>query len=288
MDKHLIKISEMASLHGVSRQTLILYAKNGLLPPAYVSETGYRYYTTDQIPRLRLICLLKEMGVPLANIKAFLERPSSEDMVELIGDQIEEVDQKISALELQREELSQFSDIFEHMHANILDVGLPHIEWLDARRAVFSPYPSSKMSVKQLHLALMKAWDTVIQAGLIPSRGFGSLLWADRILEGKPLSGAGSIVMLPRTDVAEGLETVDIPAGNYVVMYKIAMPYDTEPASELLAWMDGRGLVPAGEIVDRCLLDSAFYTEEHHEDFCRLEIRIADDSSSDAGSSTRQ
>jgi DNA-binding transcriptional MerR regulator len=157
MDKDLIKISEMAGLHGVSRQTLILYAKNGILPPAYVSESGYRYYTADQIPRLHLICLLKEMGIPLAKIKEFIERPSSQDLVELVGDQVEEVDRKIATLELQREELTQFSDIFAHMHANFLDVGNPHIEWIDERRAVFSPYPSAEMSMKQLHLALMKA-----------------------------------------------------------------------------------------------------------------------------------
>ena len=61
----LIRVSEMAALHGVSRQTLILYDRNGLLKPEHVGANGYRYYSIDQVPRLRLICLLKEMGVPL-------------------------------------------------------------------------------------------------------------------------------------------------------------------------------------------------------------------------------
>ena len=53
--KELVKISQMAALNGISRQTLILYDKNGLLKPAYVSELGYRYYSIGQIPQLRLI-----------------------------------------------------------------------------------------------------------------------------------------------------------------------------------------------------------------------------------------
>lgn len=49
----LIKISDMAAMVRVSRQTLILYDKNGLLHPAYVNEAGYRYYSVDQLPYLR-------------------------------------------------------------------------------------------------------------------------------------------------------------------------------------------------------------------------------------------
>lgn len=275
MGNDLIKISEMAGLHGVSRQTLILYDKNGLLPPAYVSETGYRYYSVDQIPRLRLICLLKEMGVTLAKIKEFLEEPTPSDMVGLVSGRIEEVDQRIAQLQLQREELVQFSEIFEHIDTRFLNVDIPHVEWIPARRAVFSPYPSPQMSVKNLHLALMGAWDRVIEAGLIPSRGFGSLLWADKVRGDEPLDGAGSIVILPRMDVAEDLETIDLPEGNYAVMNKVAMPYDPEPGKRLLDWVDEQGLSPAGEIVDRCLLDSAFYNDAFGEDFCRLEVRLS-------------
>ncbi|WP_130812843.1 MerR family transcriptional regulator [Olsenella sp. Marseille-P4559] len=275
MGKGLIKISEMAGLHGVSRQTLILYDKNGLLPPAYVSETGCRYYSADQIPRLRLICLLKEMGVTLAKIKEFLERPTQADMVGLVSDRIGEVDQRIAQLQLQREELVQFSEIFEHIETRRLNVDMPHVEWIPARRAVFSPYPSCEMDVKHLHLALMDAWNRIIGAGLIPSRGFGSLLWADKVRGDEPLEGAGSIVILPRTDMAEDLETIYLPEGDYAVIYKVAMPYDPEPIKRLLDWIDDQGLSPAGEVVDRCLLDAAFYNDAFGEDFCRLEVRLA-------------
>lgn len=275
MDKDLVKISEMARLHGVSRQTLILYDKNGLLPPAYVSDTGYRYYSVDQIPRLRLICLLKEMGITLAKIKRFLEGPTPEDMVDLVSGRIEEVDRRIAELQLQREELCQFTEIFEHARTKILNVGIPHVEWLPARRAVFSPYSSSQMGVKRLHLALMGAWDKVVEAGLIPSRGFGSLLWADKVRGEDPLDGAGSIVILPRVDVAEDLETICLPEGNYAVMYKVAMPYDHKPVKVLLDWVEDHGLSAAGEVVDRCLLDSVFYDDAIGSDFCRLEMRLS-------------
>lgn len=43
-------ISEMASIHGVSRQTLIYYDKIELFQPVHIDENGYRFYAAEQIP----------------------------------------------------------------------------------------------------------------------------------------------------------------------------------------------------------------------------------------------
>lgn len=100
MERDLIKISKMAGMHGISRQALILYDRKGLLKPAYVNGSGYRFYSADQIPRLRLICLLKEMGVTLAEIESFLDAPSPSGMLSLIDERKCAAEQKIEELEL--------------------------------------------------------------------------------------------------------------------------------------------------------------------------------------------
>ena len=71
------------------------------------------------------------------------------------------------------------------------------------------------------------------------------------------------------------VEVVTLPAGEYACMYKHSMPYDVQPARELLSWVDGRGMRAAGPVVDRCLLDAVFHTDERTADFCRLEILLA-------------
>lgn len=57
-----ISISEMAKLHGITRQTLIHYDSIDLFKPAKVDTNGYRYYCKHQIPYLREICFLKSRG----------------------------------------------------------------------------------------------------------------------------------------------------------------------------------------------------------------------------------
>ena len=64
-----ISISEMAKLHGITRQTLIHYDNIDLFKPAKVDTNGYRYYCKHQIPYLREICFLKSLGISLKDIQ---------------------------------------------------------------------------------------------------------------------------------------------------------------------------------------------------------------------------
>ena len=271
----LVKISEMASLHGISRQALILYDKNDLLKPVRIADNGYRYYSLSQIPRLRMICLLKSMGVPLSQVASFLDSPTTEMMNEVLARRTAEIDAEIERLRTQQADIAQYSEIFEHIDTFERAIDIPSIEWLPERKVIFSPYPTNEMDHKTLHLALMDAWGSLIDAGMVPSLGFGSMLRIDAIDGDEPLSGAGSIVFLPRDVPIEGAEVRTIPAGEYAVMYKRAMPYDVEPARRLLAWMREHDLKPAHHVIDRCLLDATFYDDRSTADFCRLAIRIA-------------
>ena len=52
-----------ASLFNVSRQTLIYYDKIGLFKPAVVNEREGRFYSPIQIPLIRLIRMLRDLGL---------------------------------------------------------------------------------------------------------------------------------------------------------------------------------------------------------------------------------
>ena len=69
----MFRISAFSRLGRVSVKALRLYDQKGLLQPAKVDrETGYRYYTLDQLPRLHRILALKEMGLSLDQISQLL------------------------------------------------------------------------------------------------------------------------------------------------------------------------------------------------------------------------
>lgn len=69
----MLKIGEFARVSQVSIATLRHYDQCDLLKPLVLDpNTGYRYYSLDQLPRLNRILALKELGFPLEQIAQLL------------------------------------------------------------------------------------------------------------------------------------------------------------------------------------------------------------------------
>ena len=62
----MFRIGDFSKVSRVSIRVLRHYDELGMLKPAQVdSQTGYRYYTADQLQRLNRVLAFREMGFPL-------------------------------------------------------------------------------------------------------------------------------------------------------------------------------------------------------------------------------
>jgi DNA-binding transcriptional MerR regulator len=68
-------ISALAKKSGLSRSALLYYDRLGLLEPPKRSRAGYRLYSDAEIKRLEQICLFRQMGISLKEMKKLLEKP---------------------------------------------------------------------------------------------------------------------------------------------------------------------------------------------------------------------
>ena len=67
-------IGAFARVAQVSVRTLHHYDDIGLLPPAQVDpHTGYRWYRADQLPRLNRILALRDLGLPLTEVRKVVD-----------------------------------------------------------------------------------------------------------------------------------------------------------------------------------------------------------------------
>ena len=65
---------EFAKIARISKRTLQYYDDIGLLKPIHTDpQTGYRYYSSKQLPQLNRIIVLKELGLTLQQIARMLE-----------------------------------------------------------------------------------------------------------------------------------------------------------------------------------------------------------------------
>jgi len=65
-------IGQLSKQTNISIRTLRYYDEIGLLKPAKIAESGYRYYSRNELRVLRHIAALKELGFTLASIREML------------------------------------------------------------------------------------------------------------------------------------------------------------------------------------------------------------------------
>ena len=93
-----LTISEFSKISEVSRKALIFYDNAGLFSPEYTGENGYRYYSHEQIYIISVINILKELGMPLNQIKTYMQTPSPSEALWLLNNQEHILSQKIEYL----------------------------------------------------------------------------------------------------------------------------------------------------------------------------------------------
>ncbi|PFB32866.1 transcriptional regulator [Bacillus cereus] len=71
MDKY--SIGEISKETNVTTRTLRYYEEIGLLRPSYVADSGYRYYSKDDVITLQQITTFKKLGFKLSEIKGVLK-----------------------------------------------------------------------------------------------------------------------------------------------------------------------------------------------------------------------
>ena len=70
----LLKISEIADFFGTTPKALRIYEQKGIIIPCKIDpESGYRYYSADQVKKLNLLIELQELGFSLNEIKKIMD-----------------------------------------------------------------------------------------------------------------------------------------------------------------------------------------------------------------------
>ena len=106
MENSLYSTGEFAQLCGVKKQTLFHYDSIGLLKPAHIDENGFRHYSYSQYEEYLVIACLKEAGMSLRSIKAYLDTKDKAQRARVLQDCITQLDEKIEYLKHVRQVLA--------------------------------------------------------------------------------------------------------------------------------------------------------------------------------------
>ncbi len=111
---------EIAKLCGVTVRTVQYYDSRGLLVPSSLSKGGRRLYSDADVSRLRIICFLRELDLPISDIGRLLGEEDPGSVIDLLLQQQEQQLrcqledtrtrlQKLESLQRERKAIESFS-----------------------------------------------------------------------------------------------------------------------------------------------------------------------------------
>lgn len=85
---------EIAKLCDVTVRTVQYYDTRGILIPSELSEGGRRLYSEEDLKRMRIICFLRDLGLPIDSIAQLLAEDDPGSVISLLIEQQEKMLQK--------------------------------------------------------------------------------------------------------------------------------------------------------------------------------------------------
>ncbi len=82
---------ELAKLCGVSVRTVQYYDSRGVLIPSELSDGGRRLYSDSDLDKMKIICFLRGLELPIESIKQLFSEQHPESVISLLLDEKEKV-----------------------------------------------------------------------------------------------------------------------------------------------------------------------------------------------------
>lgn len=84
MSKQSFTTGEVAKLCGVSVRTVQYYDTRGILVPTTLTEGGRRLYSEKDLEKMKIICFLREIGLPINSIGELLSEKDPASVISLL------------------------------------------------------------------------------------------------------------------------------------------------------------------------------------------------------------
>jgi len=213
---------EFAKLCKVKKQTLFHYDDIGIFSPESKDKNGYRYYSYSQLEVFTVISMLKELDMPLKDIKSYLDHRSPEALIALLNAQQLEIGKKMEELEWLRGFISTKTKLTQAGMA--AKPGEVSIEVLKKEYIIVSSYQGSEEE-KDIASAVIKHLNFCHSLNIYSAHTIGGMVSAIQPPTNDSYIYSHFYTKLSKTDYP--VNTADTPtsilsakpSGNYAVIY---------------------------------------------------------------------
>jgi len=274
----LLPIGKMAMANRVSVATLRLYDQMGLLAPAYIDEqTGYRYYDIRQSARLDIIRCMRDLEMPLSDIRTLLEKEDLTLIEDLLIRNNEQIHRKMRELHAMHDAIERTIASIERFRKSPVS-GTISLEYNDQRYIMYMPctdnfYEHGIVSYEQnIHFLRSKLFEKGLPQPLSYNLGtsvkkadfLADHLKADRIF----IFGDRHL-----KDYSDSVALLD--SGMYACIYLDNFDDEIESAHKLLDYCREQGYCIEGDYICEEMTELNFFDNRRRNMFLRLQVLVS-------------
>jgi DNA-binding transcriptional MerR regulator len=236
-----LKIGEFSSLAQVSIRTLRHYDEMGLLKPIHVEvESGHRYYSVSQLPRLHRILALRDLGFPLDRIGEALREAISADSLRGMlllrrveqEEQLHEEEERLHRLKA----LLHLIDLEGRMTNDVILKDLP-AQWIVSLRESIPAHRAVGQLIGKFYGAL----------GSLGVQGPGVVLLHDTEYKEDDVDAEAGVYLKQSAHVDEPLHCYQLPPATVAsAVHHGAFNRIGEAYTALLRWVEANRYRPSG------------------------------------------
>jgi DNA-binding transcriptional MerR regulator len=235
----LLSIGDFAAATQLSQKALRIYDEQRLLPPARIDiVTGYRYYSSDQVPLGRLVRTLREMNLSLtaiANVVATKDGGGAESVLAQLAQEIDERYARekrayhAALVQLRRPTRAEAPEIIERQRPDTT--------------VAIHPFMANRYDfVEKFRAEALAADELLTHAGLVPGEAACALI--DPLSDDEGRLEVVTAVQTPAR-IPQGITLRQLPAASSaVIATSVRHAHASELAGALDAlfdWFDRRG-----------------------------------------------
>lgn len=243
---------EFARIAGVTKHTLFHYDEIGLLRPEKTLENGYRCYTFAQLDELDVILMLRELDLPLREIRAYLRRRSPDALAELLQKEDRLIGERLRRLRRMRRWVRRKAEVLEW--ARTVEPGEIGIQELPRQYLLREPMPAAPAGgfAASFAAAVSALYEESDRRQVKSPYGIGALLPVSKADASQ--TDAYSHVYLLYDEPAADAATR--PAGRYLTAYHQGRFEDLPPVyARVLEYAKAHGIALCSDFYEDLLLD---------------------------------
>lgn len=257
------KISEVAKLTGISRQTLIYYDKENILKPAFVDDNSYRYYTIYQIHQIQVINMLKEFGTPLKTIKEYLNKRDNQNLSSLLDHIREQLNEKIDTMQAYISIIDERKNMIKKS-SEIKDYSKIYLMEKEAMRIFSSADLTPEEQAGIGHFNKSYEMENKLKDMALVGLNINAMVYKSLLT--KDYNNQISKFYVTLASEKKGFETEVVSAGLYAVAYHQGKNQtSTEAYIRLIEYIEKNDLIIDGDAYETNII--SFLTEADDEDF---------------------